>query len=284
MEELITQQAVQAAADAVRERLGGDGTRWSTALVLGSGLGGLVGAVEDAVFVDYADVPGMPQSTAAMHEGRFVFGTWAGRPVACMQGRLHAYEGYTAQQIAFPIYVLHNLGVTELVVTNAAGGINESFEVGDLMLIEDQINFQLMNACIGAERTGLHPRFFDMTHAYVPSLREEARAAAEQVGLQLRSGVYIGDLGPSFETPAEIRAFRALGADAVGMSTVQEVIAANALGMKVLGISMISNPAAGVLDEPLSMDDVSRAAVLAADNALELLTKLFENRACGESA
>lgn len=249
-----------------------------TGIVFGSGLGGLVDMLANPVYIDYSNVPNMVSSTAPLHEGRFVLGSIAGQQVVCMQGRLHAYEGYTAQQIAFPIYVMHALGARELFVTNAAGGINAEFNVGDLMLIEDHINFQFMNACVGEDRSDLHPRFFDMTHAYDPALREEARLAAADIGLELRSGVYIGDLGPSFETPAEIRAFRVLGADAVGMSTVQEVIAANALGLKVLGVSMISNPAAGVLDEPLSMDDVTKAAVVAAGNAGKLLVRMFERR------
>lgn len=278
MEELITVESVRAAADALRSLAGIEGLDGCSALVFGSGLGGLADVVEEPVYVDYADVPGMAVSTVSLHAGRFVFGRIAGQPVACMQGRLHAYEGYTAQQIAFPIYVLHELGARELVVTNAAGGINTEFGVGDLMLIEDHINFQAMNPCIGAERKQLHERFFDMTHSYAPELREQALAAANELGMCLRAGVYLGDLGPSFETPAEVRAFRTLGADAVGMSTVQEVIAANALDMKVLGISMISNLAAGVLDEPLSIDDVTNAAVLAADNVAKLLVKLFEMR------
>ena len=272
----INRKCIQEAAAALRERASIESPL--TGLVFGSGLGSLAEAVTDPVVVDYADVPHMSPSTAPLHKGRFVIGKIAGHQVVCMQGRLHGYEGYTAQQIAFPVYVMHELGADELFVTNASGGINTSFGVGDLMLIEDHINFQFMNACVGAERADLHPRFFDMTHGYAPELREEARAAAADIGLDLRSGVYIGDLGPSFETPAEIRAFRMMGADAVGMSTVQEVIAANALGMKVLGISMVSNPAAGVLDEPLDMDDVTKAAIVAAGNAERLIVRMFERR------
>lgn len=268
---------IEAAADYLRSRIGK--TVPHVGMVFGSGLGGLVDAVEQAVFVDYEDVPGMPSSTVEMHAGRFCVGKIAGQDVICMQGRLHPYEGYTAQQVAFPIYVMHALGVQELFVTNAAGSIDVTLDVGDIMLIEDHINFQNMNPCTGREKPDLYSRFFDMTHAYAPRLRDEAHAAASALGLELRQGVYIGLLGPSFETPAEIRAFRTLGADAVGMSTIQEVIAANALDMDVLGISMISNLAAGVQDEPLSIEDVENAAKFAAEDVQRLIVELL-NRRC----
>lgn len=269
MEHIITKANIDEAAAFVRERVSVD--EGALALVLGSGLGELVGAIEGAVFVDYADVPHMVPSTAPLHAGRFVIGTLGGRQVICMQGRLHAYEGNSAQQIAFPICLMHALGATELVVTNAAGGINASFGVGDLMLIEDHINLLGANPLAAPDEHELFPRFFDMTEAYSPELRKRAQEAADSRGIELKSGVYIATVGPSFETPAEIRAFRTLGADAVGMSTVFEVIAARAMGMEVLGISMISNPAAGVCDEPLSMDDVNIAAREAAHKVEQLL-------------
>ena len=269
MEHIITKANVDEAAAFVRTRASvGEG---ALALVLGSGLGNLVEAIEDAVFVDYADVPHMVASTAPLHAGRFVIGTLGNRQVICMQGRLHAYEGNTPQQVAFPICLMHALGATELVVTNAAGGINVDFEVGDLMLIEDHINLLGANPLAAPVEPELFERFFDMTQAYAPALRERAQEAAASCGIELKQGVYIATLGPSFETPAEIRAFRTLGADAVGMSTVFEVIVARGLGMEVLGISMISNPAAGVLDEPLSMDDVNIAAREAAHKVEQLL-------------
>ena len=274
MKQIITSERVKEAANAIRERASVE--PGALGIVLGSGFGGLADSLVDATNIDYADVAHMVSSTAPMHAGRFCIGSMGGRQVVCMQGRLHAYEGNSSQQIAFPICVLHELGVDELVVTNAAGGINASFEVGDLMLIEDHINLLGNNPCAGAEQGDLWPRFFDMTHAYSPELRMRARKAAKACGLSLKSGVYIATLGPSFETPAEIRAFRALGADAVGMSTIYEVIAANALGMDVLGISMISNPAAGVQAEPLSMDDVAKAAKIAADRVGELLAAYVE--------
>ena len=269
MEHIITKANVDEAAAFVRGRVSVD--EGALALVLGSGLGELVGAIEGATCIDYNEVPHMVPSTAPLHAGRFVIGTLGDRQVICMQGRLHAYEGNSAQQIAFPICLMHALGATELVVTNAAGGINASFGVGDLMLIEDHINLLGANPLAAPDEPELFSRFFDMTKAYSPDLRKRAQEAAVSCGIELRSGVYIATIGPSFETPAEIRAFRTLGADAVGMSTVFEVIAARALGMEVLGISMISNPAAGVCDEPLSMDDVNIAAREAAHKVEQLL-------------
>lgn len=269
MEHIITKANVDEAVAFVRAHAPvEDG---ALGLVLGSGLGELVDAIEDAVYVDYAEIPYMVSSTAPSHAGRFVIGSIAGRPVICMQGRLHAYEGNSSQQIAFPIVLMHALGVTELVVTNAAGGINTGLDVGDLMLIEDHINLLGANPLAAPEEPELFPRFYDMTQAYSPVLRERAQEAAVSCEIGLKSGVYIATLGPSFETPAEIRAFRTLGADAVGMSTVFEVIAARACGMEVLGISMISNAAAGVLDEPVSIDDV----YVAAEAAVEKLSRLL---------
>ena len=273
MGQFITRDHVSEAVAYIRNRA--DIEPRAIGIVLGSGFGELAEALEDLVALDYSDVPYMVGSTAPLHHGRFIIGRLDGRPVICMQGRLHAYEGNTAQQIAFPICVLHELGVMELIVTNAAGGINAEFNVGDLMLIDDQINLLGKNPCAGEEQGDLWPRFFDMTHAYSPEMRRRAREAADECGITLKHGVYIATLGPSFETPAEIRAFRTLGADAVGMSTVFEVIAANALGMDVLGISMISNPAAGVLEEPLSMDDVTKAALASAQEAGRLMRTII---------
>ena len=269
MEHIITKANVDEAVAFVRAHAPvEDG---ALGLVLGSGLGELVEAIEDAVYVDYAEIPHMVSSTAPSHVGRFVIGSITGRPVICMQGRLHAYEGNSPQQIAFPIVLMHALGVTELVVTNAAGGINTGFDVGDLMLIEDHINLLGANPLAAPDEPELLPRFYDMTQAYSPALRERAQRAAASCEIELKSGVYIATLGPSFETPAEIRAFRTLGADAVGLSTVFEVIAARACGMEVLGISMISNAAAGVLDEPVSIDDVYVAAEVAVEKLSRLL-------------
>lgn len=265
---------IAAAAEYIRSRV--DVPAGATAIVCGSGLSTLVDSVENPTVIPYGDVPNMPVSTVPLHKGRFVIGTIAGKPVIFMQGRIHSYEGYTAQQIAFPVYVMRNLGAERLVVTNAAGGINFDFNVGDIMVIEDQINFLGTDPCIGPANEEIYPRYFDMTDTYTPALRKLTEEAAADLGLPLQHGVYMAESGPSFETPAEIRAFRTMGADAIGMSTVLEVIAARSCGMQILGLSMISNPAAGVVDEPLSIDDVLEAAAEAAKKIESLIVAVIE--------
>lgn len=273
MEPVCTVENVKEAAEVIRAAT--PGFKPSVALVLGSGLGGLADAIESPTVVDYRDVPHMAKSTAPMHKGQFVIGTLEGKQVICMQGRLHAYEGWSADQIAFPVYVMHELGAEVLVVTNAAGGVDASYGIGDLMIIEDQVNLLALDPCIGPDQPDLRPRFFDMTNAYDPELRASADAAARELGISVQHGVYAAEPGPSFETPAEIRAYRAMGIDAIGMSTVLEVIAARSCAMRVLGISLISNPAAGVCDEPLQMDDVAKAAAAAADKIEALVVKVI---------
>lgn len=268
-----TKQQVDEAIEAIRKVV--PGLKPEIAIVLGSGLGELADAIEGSVAIDYADVPNMAKSTAPGHKGRFIIGELRGKQVICMQGRLHAYEGYSAAQIGFPVYVMHGLGAKTLVVTNAAGGIDASYGVGDLMLITDQVNLLGMDPCTGPEQPDLHERFFDMTNAYDLEYRGLAREIAGERGITLHEGVYAAEPGPSFETPAEIRAYRAMGIDAIGMSTVLEVIAARSCGMRVLGISLISNPAAGVIDEPLQMDDVARAAEKAAHRIQELVSEFI---------
>ena len=238
-------------------------------IVLGSGLGGLADQIPNPVIIPYAEIPGFAQSTAPGHAGRFVAGELAGQYVLCMQGRLHFYEGHSMQSIVFPIRVMADLGIKTLIVTNAAGGVNTSFSIGDFMLIEDHINFMGANPLTGPNLDELGPRFCDMTFAYDPELRALAEKAASEQGVRLQKGVYLGYMGPRYETPAEIRAFRTLGADAVGMSTVPEVIAANHCGMRVLAMSLITNMAAGIEKKKLSGDEVieianSRAKVLQA--------------------
>ena len=215
-------------------------------IILGSGLGPLAEQVEDAVYVPFSEVPHTRRSTATGHKGRFVCGSIAGTCVLVMQGRLHGYEGYTAQEVAFPVWVMHELGIDTLITTNAAGAINESFNVGDFCLMTDHINFTGRNPVAGAEPDGIAFRFFSMKDAYDPELRALALDVARREGIALREGVYLGLLGPSFETPAEIRAFRAWGADTVAMSVCEEVIAARHVGMRVLGMSLCSNMACGV--------------------------------------
>lgn len=229
-------------------------------LVLGSGLGPLADELEDAVHIPYGDIPHFRTSTAPDHAGRLVCGMLAGKRVLCMQGRLHGYEGWTPDEIAYPVYVMKALGVRALVLTNASGGINTSFSVGDFMLIEDHINMTGKSPLTGPNDNGLGTRFPDMTFAYAPELREKAEAAAEECGVALRHGVYCGVNGPQFETPAEIRMFRTLGADAVGMSTVFEVIAAAHCGLPVAAVAMITNMAAGVLMQSLSGAEVNEIA------------------------
>lgn len=225
-------------------------------LIMGSGLGVLGDHLEDAVTIAYHDIPHFPVSTVEGHAGELLIGTLSGRIVILMRGRFHMYEGYGPELTAFPVRVMKALGVKSLLVTNAAGGVNTDFEPGNLMLISDHLNMTGKNPLIGPNDDELGVRFPDMSEAYSKRLREVARSTAASQGLSLREGVYAGLLGPTYETPAEIRMLRVLGADAVGMSTVAEVITAGHAGIEVLGISCISNMAAGILDQPLSHDEV----------------------------
>lgn len=226
------------------------------ALVLGSGLGVLGDRVEDPIFVDYKDIPHFPVSTAPGHKGRLVFGRLGGQRVAVMQGRIHGYEGRAAEELVYPLRVLKLMGADTLFVTNACGAVNLDFAPAQLMLIEDHIMLFPMSPLTGENLSELGCRFPDMSKAYTPALRALARKQAEALGIRLQQGVYMYFPGPQYETPAEIRAARALGADAVGMSTVPEVIAAAHMGMQVLGVSLLSNMAAGVLDQPLTEEEV----------------------------
>ncbi|NBI30396.1 purine-nucleoside phosphorylase [Chengkuizengella marina] len=225
-------------------------------LILGSGLGVLADQIESAIEIPYEEIPHFPVSTVEGHDGKLVIGLLEGKNVLMMKGRFHLYEGYTDEVVTFPIRVMKALGINTLVVTNAAGGVNTSFEPGNLMLIEDHINFTGKNPLIGPNDNELGARFPDMSEAYSKRLRAIAESVASNLQINIQQGVYIGLLGPSYETPAEIRMLRILGADAVGMSTVPEVIAAKHAGIEVLGISCISNMAAGILDQPLSHDEV----------------------------
>ena len=246
-----------------------------TVVVLGSGLGGLAELVGNPVAIDYPAIPYFKPSGAPGHAGRLLFGRVADEPVACMQGRLHYYEGNSPEDIVFPLLVLNALGAQTLVVTNAAGAINAAFDVGDIMLITDHINYMGTHPLTLGDEQGIDD-FWDMTYAYTPRLQDVVRAVASANGLNLREGVYLGIRGPSFETPAEIRAFRNWGADAVGMSTVFEVIAANQRKMQTIGLSLITNMAAGILDQPLSGDDVVEIAVIAAQKMQDLVLGILE--------
>ena len=241
------------AVEFIKSKITGD---FEIGIILGSGLGTLGEKIENPQFIDYADIPSFPVSTAPGHVGRFVFGTLNGKNVMCMQGRIHLYEGYPVESVVMPIRVMKMMGVKTLIVTNAAGGINENFDVGDIMVISDHINFTGRNCLIGKNDDRFGCRFPDMSFGYSPELSRVAFNCAKRLNMKLQKGVYIGCTGPSYETPAEIRAFRIMGADAVGMSTVQEVIAANHCGINVLGFSLISNKAAGLSGERLTEEEV----------------------------
>lgn len=222
-------------------------------LVLGSGLGGLADDVTEGVVIPYGDIPGWPQSTVKGHSGQLVIGLLEGQPVLCQQGRAHFYEGYTMAQITFPVRVMHQLGINTVILTNAAGGLNTAYNPGDIMLINDHINLVGMvghNPLMGPNDDDIGPRFPGMVHTYDAALRRHARTAAEEAGVTLHEGVYVAVSGPFFETPAEVRMLRGLGADAVGMSTVHEVLTARHAGMRVLAFSAITNNAIDQIDVP----------------------------------
>ena len=250
----MTYQMYCESAEYLRGRL--NGFQPEVLLILGSGLGFLADTVPDAITVPYGDVPHMRQSTALGHAGRFVAGTLAGRRVLLMQGRLHVYEGYTAEEAAYPVRVARLLGCNRMIVTNASGGVNTNFQVGDLMVMTDILRLAGPNPLIGPNLDEFGPRFPDMSHVFDRDYIAALQQAAAELGEPLRAGVYYYTTGPQYETPAEIRAMRTLGADAIGMSTVHEVITAAHAGMRTLGISLITNMAAGVLDKPLSGDEV----------------------------
>ncbi|OTP10839.1 purine nucleoside phosphorylase I, inosine and guanosine-specific [Enterococcus sp. 10A9_DIV0425] len=215
-------------------------------MILGSGLGELADEIEDAIVIPYDQIPFFPTSTVVGHAGQLVYGTLSGKKVLAMQGRFHFYEGHSMQTVTYPVRVMAALGAHSVIVTNACGGVNESFVPGDLMLITDHINFTGQNPLIGPNDETMGPRFPDMSEAYTTTYRRVAKEAATKLGLTLKEGVYMGYSGPTYETPAEIRMSRVMGADAVGMSTVPEVIVAAHNGLKVLGISCITNLAAGM--------------------------------------
>jgi purine-nucleoside phosphorylase len=225
-------------------------------LVLGSGLGAFADSLTDSTKVPYSDIPSFPQSTAIGHAGRLVIGKAGTVPVAAMQGRVHQYEGYSAQQVAFPIRVFARMGIKSVILTNAAGGINLGYSQGALVLIRDHINLQGTNPLVGPNDDRFGLRFPDMTHTYSRQYREIAREEAARLGILLHEGIYAALLGPSYETPAEIEHLRRIGADLVGMSTVAEVIAARHMALNVLAISCVTNMAAGILDQPLSHAEV----------------------------
>lgn len=277
----------QAAVTAIRERAT---VAPRLGIILGSGLGGFGSQVVDAVEIPYAEIPHFPQSTVAGHSGVLLLGTIGGVPVAVMQGRVHAYEGYAINEVTFPARVLGLLGCRTLIVTNAAGGIRADIPQGSLVAISDHINLTGMNAAMGPNEprfactADAGQRFFDMSTAYSPELRKLAQAEAARQNIPLTEGVYLAVLGPSFETPAEIRAFRTLGADLVGMSTVHEVIVARHMGIDVLGISLVTNMAAGVTGETIHHDDVMEVGRRVEQQFTGLLTALVPQLAARQNS
>lgn len=245
-------------------------------IVLGSGLGKLADNIENAIAIPYSTIPNFANSTAIGHKGNLISGNLGGKKVLAMQGRFHYYEGYSMETVTFPMRVMYLLGITHLFVSNAAGGINPTFRVGDLMLIKDHINL-LPNPLIGKNLNEIGPRFLDMTRAYDPNLIRLAKQIAEENGINLKEGVYLGSTGPTFETPAEYGFFGKIGADAVGMSTIPEVIIARHCGMKVFGMSVISNEAHNFTDDYVNDgNDVIVAADKAADKMALLFGKIIE--------
>jgi len=263
-------QALEA-TDVVRKRLC---RAADIGVILGSGLSAVAERIEGAGTLPYSEIPHFPVTSVPGHGGQLVAGTLGGKRLIVQQGRTHLYEGHGFEQVLLPIRVMRKLGVGVIVVTNAAGALNPDFRPGDLMLITDHINMMGTNPLIGPNDEASGPRFPDMSNAYDPDLCELALNAARELGIELRQGVYLAVTGPSYETPAEVRAFRTLGADAVGMSTVPEVIYSKYLGLRVLGLSVIANLAVGLTAEPLSHDDVTRVVAGQADRIAGLLAGL----------
>lgn len=265
-------QKIHAAADYIRAKID---RMPEIGLVLGSGWGDFAAQVENAVHIPYGEVPGFPTAGVAGHAGEWVIGEIEGKCVAVMSGRFHYYEGHDQKTVTLPVRVMQVLGVKTLILTNAAGGVNKGYDVGDLMLISDHLCLTGASPLFGANIDELGPRFPDMTYAYDRDLRALANAIASEQGFMLREGVYAQMTGPCYETPAEIRMLRVLGADAVGMSTVPEVIAARHGGIRVMGLSCITNMAAGVLDQPLSHGEVMEASRKAAGKIKAFLKEMI---------
>jgi len=265
--------AIDEAVAYLEERLGGQRPRM--AIVLGSGLGVFADALEHAVSLSYGDIPHWPRSTAIGHAGSLIVGRLGDLEVLCLAGRAHLYEGYTAQQVTFGTRVLAGLGVHSLVLTNAAGGINLTYEPGELVLISDHLNLQGVNPLTGPNDETMGPRFPDMSEAYSAMYRHVAKQVAAELGIEIAEGVYAGLAGPSYETPAEIRYLRAIGADLVGMSTVPEVIVANHMGLRVLAISCVTNMAAGILPLKIHHGEVLETGARVRDTLVRLLRTLL---------
>ena len=270
-------QLINEAADYIKERIT---STPSIGLILGSGLGDFADGLENKVVIPFSQIPGFPQSTVEGHVGAFVIGSFQGKTVVALQGRIHYYEGHPQQVITVPVRVMSLLGVKQLILTNACGGVNLNFTPGDLMLISDHINYSGSNPLIGQNLDQFGPRFPDLSNVYTKELRTKIMKVAEENGIALRQGVYIMYSGPNYETPAEIRMFRMMGADAVGMSTVPEAIVAAHCGMDVVGISCITNMAAGVLPQKLNHQEVVETAAMVHDKFKKLLTLIINLIEC----
>lgn len=244
-------------------------------LILGSGLGEVANEIE-GVRISYSDIPSFEASTVAGHAGQLVLGKFCGKNVVAMQGRFHYYEGHSMQKVVYPVKIMKQLGIDKMIVTNAAGGVNKDFTPGDLMILNDHINLMGSNPLIGKNEDNLGDRFPDMSYAYTKELVELTKETAAEIGLKTKEGVYAALTGPAYETPAEIRMLRTMGADAIGMSTVPEVIMATYMGVKVLGISCITNMAAGILDQPLNHDEVIETTEKVKRDFISLVKKTIE--------
>jgi purine-nucleoside phosphorylase len=251
-------------------------TKPKIGIVLGSGLGEFVDQIENKTIIPYNDIPNFQKTTVEGHEGKLILGKIKGVDIAVMQGRLHSYEGLPMEEVVFPVRLLKFLGISTLILTNAAGGVNLSYRPGDLVMILDHINLMGRNPLVGPNENQMGPRFPDMSRAYDPELNEILRSVSKSIGYNLQEGVYAGVLGPTYETPAEIKMIRTLGADMVGMSTVPETIAANHMGLRVCGISCITNMGAGIINQTLKHEDIKDEALKAMKNFTALLNNSIE--------
>lgn len=248
----------------------------SIGLILGSGLGVLADEIQNPVKIKYNEIPNFPVSTVEGHEGCLVLGELEGKMVVAMQGRFHYYEGYSLDKVTFPVRVMKLLGISKLIVTNACGAVNENFKVGDLMVITDHINFSGSNPLFGHNLDEFGPRFPDMSQAYNLELRNKVLDAGKELGINLQQGIYVMFSGPTYETPAEVKFARIMGGDAVGMSTVPEVIVANHCNIKTVGISCLTNMAAGILDQPLNHEEVIETSAKVKNDFIKLMNRVIE--------
>ncbi|MHA6251045.1 purine-nucleoside phosphorylase [Oceanobacillus sp. CAU 1775] len=264
--------AIKNASSFIKEKLNHSPT---IGLILGSGLGVLADEIKNPVAIPYEEIPGFPVSTVSGHEGKLVIGELEGKHVIAMQGRFHYYEGYSIDKVTFPVRVMKELGIESIVVTNAAGGVNTNYKPGDLMLITDHINNTGTNPLIGSNNDSLGVRFPDMSQSYDKEYIALAEESAKKLNINIQKGVYVGNSGPTYETPAEVKMIRSWGGDAVGMSTVPEVIVARHAEIRVLGISCISNMAAGILDQPLNHEEVIETTTSVRENFLRLVKEII---------